>query len=306
MSAVTIAICNFKGGVGKTVLAVNLATALANRLQSEGRRVLLLDLDPQASASMYMLQDRHWRSLVYPHSNRSLYGVISRNLHGACLPIVDADLLGGSDGSLFQGNGRQPTFPNLFLLPSHHDLDQIEDQLAARITSGIALAGVPRIIAPYALLYTLASEILESFDYIVLDCPPNHNHLVQNALYMADNVLVPVIPDWLSSNGLAHLIGTIAENFQRFEQKQKSVRAILPTLWDNRLSVFNDHRNRIATSLYDYWKVDPRLKPLLKGCELWDGLRRSGPVANLVEAYRPIVDLGPGDVARSSTVSGAA
>ncbi|MCR9143856.1 MAG: AAA family ATPase [bacterium] len=299
MPAKSIAICNFKGGVGKTVLAVNLATALANRLQKGGGRVLLMDLDSQANASAYMAGRENWRSQLYPNSAKSLFGVLERNLSRGFQPITADDLVGGEDALLFWSGDRRSHWTNLFLLPSHHDLWQMEDRLAAEGRRGIALTGMPREIMPFELLHEVSAWARESFDYIILDCPPGNHHLVQNALFTAENILVPVIPDWLSSGGLARLIHTLVEHFQRFQQTSKSVRAIVPTLWDNRLSVFNDHKARLANSLYEDWKTEDRLKKVLKGCELWDGLRRSGPVANLVEDCRPIVDLSPGDPARS-------
>jgi cellulose biosynthesis protein BcsQ len=299
MSAKSIAICNFKGGVGKTVLSVNLAVALANRLQSAGAKVLLFDLDSQANASAYMVGRDNWRKLLYPNSAKSLYGVLERNLSRGFQPIGAEDLIGGDDGLIFWSGDRRPHWNNLFLLPSHHDLVQMEDRLAVEGRRGIALAGTPREIKSFELLAEVTAWAREAFDYIILDCPPGNQHLVQNALFMADNILVPVIPDWLSSGGLARLIHTLVEHFQRFQQNSKSVRAIVPTLWDNRLSVFNDHKARLANSLYEDWKSEDRLKKVLKGCELWDGLRRSGPVANLVEDCRPIVDLGPADPARA-------
>jgi chromosome partitioning protein len=153
------AIGNQKGGVGKTTTAVALANALAER----GRRVLLVDLDPQASASISLG--------VEAKPGRSMAEVMSGQAHLAAGVIVELR-------------------PGLSLAPSAIELSESE------------LVLVGRIGREYALKKALA-PVTRRFDYILVDCPPSLSLLTVNALAAADKVLVPAIPQPLDTRGLA-------------------------------------------------------------------------------------------------------
>jgi chromosome partitioning protein len=160
-----LAIANQKGGVGKTATAVNLSAALAE----QGRRVLLLDLDSQASASTGVG--------VRAEPGRSSYEV----LIGA-IPARETLLATG--------------VPGLTVLPSSRDLAGAEVELVEfsdRHTKlGLALA-----------------PIAEDFDDIIIDCPPALGMLTLNALCAADSVLVPLQCEFYALEGLSALLDTI-------------------------------------------------------------------------------------------------
>jgi len=161
----SIAIINQKGGVGKTTTAVNLSAALA----ASGFRVGLIDLDPQAHASLHLG--------VSPVSE---------------LPTV-YDLLTSEVGL---ADVWQPISENLQVASSHIDLAAAEVELAGVVGREVILRD------------KLALEH-EKFDYVLIDCPPSLGILTLNALSAVDDVFLPLQPHFLALHGLSKLLQTI-------------------------------------------------------------------------------------------------
>ena len=161
----TIAIINQKGGVGKTTTAVNLSAALAE----SGKRVFLIDLDPQAHASLHL-------GVIPQEGEPSIYDVL--------LDEADIDEVA------------QEVRPNLTVLPSHLDLAAAELELAGEVGREVILRD--RIAA---------SEL--TADYVLIDCPPSLGVLTLNALTTVNEVLLPMQPHFLALHGLSKLLSTI-------------------------------------------------------------------------------------------------
>ena len=161
----SIAIMNQKGGVGKTTTAVNLSAALA----AAGRRVCLIDLDPQAHASLHL-------------------GVSLRDGEPSIYDVLTGD-------KLLQ-DVRRSVGENLSLVPAHLDLAAAEVELAGEVGRELILRD------------KLAQDDAE-LDYLVIDCPPSLGVLTINALTMVREVFLPLQPHFLALHGLSKLLRTI-------------------------------------------------------------------------------------------------
>ena len=177
----SIAVLNQKGGVGKTTTSVNLSAALA----AAGNRVCVIDLDPQAHATLHL-------GVTPGAEGQSIYEVL----------LGDATLI----------DARRKVSENLWLVSSHIDLAAAEVELAG-------------VVGREAILRDKLAEMLNhkrgesdwqssadsfaEFDFLILDCPPSLGILTLNALAAVNEVLLPLQPHFLALHGLSKLLQTI-------------------------------------------------------------------------------------------------
>ena len=185
-----ISIANQKGGVGKTTTSINMAASLA----IQGRRTLLVDVDPQGNSTTGLGIDRS-------QLQSSLYDVLS--------------------GSRFLGEVLcQTELPLLLLIPSSRDL----------IGAEIELVGAER--REHRLKDALAS-VREHYDYLILDCPPSLGLLTLNALTAADSLLVPIQSEYYALEGLSALLETL-RLVQKRLNPALGLEGIVITMFDGR------------------------------------------------------------------------
>lgn len=195
MGATIYAVCNQKGGVGKTVTAVNLGIGLAR----EGRRVLLIDVDAQGSLTA---------SLGYNQPDQ--------------MEVTLATIMGGiiGDDPFPPGTGIIHHSEGVDLLPANIELSGLEVTLV-------------NTMSRETILREYLKTIRDSYDVILLDCCPSLGMLTINALAAADKVLIPVQAHYLSIKGLEQLIRTIAK-VRRQINPGLSIAGILVTMADMR------------------------------------------------------------------------
>ncbi|MCV7152623.1 ParA family protein [Mycolicibacterium pyrenivorans] len=189
--AKVVAMCNQKGGVGKTTSTINLGAALAEY----GRRVLLVDLDPQGALSA---------GLGVPHYE------LDNTVHNLLVePRVSID-------EVLQST----RVPGMDLVPSNIDLSAAEIQLVNEVGREQSLA---RALYP----------VLDRYDYVLIDCQPSLGLLTVNGLACSDSVIIPTECEYFSLRGLALLTDTVEKVHDRLNPKL-SISGILITRYDPR------------------------------------------------------------------------
>ncbi|MCB1156558.1 MAG: AAA family ATPase [Leptospiraceae bacterium] len=316
MAATTICLMNFKGGVGKTTLTVNLAAGLANETREDGEpyKVLLIDADPQSNASVYTLGE-YWRKTIYPSPDNSLYGVFLRLFKGSKNGLGPDDIIGSFD----EDAPKTPIFatqkkifsdgkakyeealaywPNLHVIPSHYGLVNIEKQMKFSKDGTVKIPALGGSYYYFEILDKISRYIRQKYDFILIDCPPNLYTMSENALYFADHIVIPVIPDWLSTNGINWLVMQLFSISKKYRRKAKSIRAIVPTLWTEKEAVFARHIRILKRSLAS-WKKIEKYQNILEKAEVWEGLQRSSSVTKAIDSLRPIVDYPSTEASRA-------
>lgn len=197
LAAKIISVMNFKGGVGKTTLSVNIAACLA---QDFHKRVLLVDLDAQANASIWVLGAARWHgfanSMNMIKTSFGLFRERVRRLH-VVRPYGHPEVRGGF-------------LPDFWIIPASYHLIETEEDI--RRKKDLALIE-QRYIKDSEYKYLLGSigplkrtNSASGYDYVIYDTPPNLYSVTRNALFSSDYLLIPCIPDALSTFGLKLLI----------------------------------------------------------------------------------------------------
>jgi chromosome partitioning protein len=171
----SIAIINQKGGVGKTTTAVNLSAALA----ATGQRVCLIDLDPQAHATLHL-------GLSPAGQTQSMYDVLT--------------------GEANLSDALEQVHESLWVAGSHIDLAAAEVELAG-------------VVGREVILRDKLDEIQDRFDFLFIDCPPSLGVLTLNALAAVDEVFLPLQPHFLALHGLSKLLQTIELVARRLNER---------------------------------------------------------------------------------------
>lgn len=206
-----MAIANQKGGVGKTTTTINLAAALAEK----GKRVLIIDMDPQGNTS-------------------SGLGIDKDELDTTVYQLMIGD-------NTFDECVQRNVFDNL-------------DVLAANVNlAGIEIETMDMDNRNY-ILRDIISKVEDRYHFIIIDCPPSLNTLTINAMTTADSVLVPIQCEYYALEGLSQLIYTINLVKERLNSKL-CINGVVFTMYDGRtnlsMQVIENVRNNLNQTIYD-------------------------------------------------------
>lgn len=194
-NAKIIAVVNQKGGTGKTTTTENIGIGLVN----EGKKVLLIDMDPQGSLTI---------SLGYPRPDE-MYPTLSDVLE----KVIRENLDNPKEGIINQREG-------VDLMPGNIELSGLEVSLV-------------NIMSRETILKRYLDEIKKDYDYILLDCMSSLGMVTMNALVAADSVLIPVQAQYLSAKGLEQLLQTVSKVRRQINPKLK-IDGIVLTMVDKR------------------------------------------------------------------------
>ncbi|MGO1561076.1 Chromosome (plasmid) partitioning protein ParA [Actinomycetales bacterium JB111] len=203
-----IAMCNQKGGVGKTTTTINLAAALA----AYGRRVLIVDFDPQGAASAGL-------GINANELDRTVYQLLMESRPNVHEAILTTDVEG------------------LDILPANIDLSAAEVQLVGEVAREQALA---RVIAP----------VVDDYDLVIIDCQPSLGLLTVNALTAAHGVIIPLEAEFFALRGVALLVETIEKVTDRLNPRLR-IDGILATMVDLRTLHSREVLDRVREAFGD-------------------------------------------------------
>lgn len=202
MAAEIIAIANQKGGVGKTTTAINLSAALAQK----GKRVLLIDSDPQGNATSGLGFDKR-------EFQPNIYNVLVE-----LLPL--------------EKTIKATKFQNLSVSGANSDLIGAEVELASALARESRLKGS-------------ISAQRDAFDFMVIDCPPSLGLVTINALVAADKVLVPIQGEYYAMEGLAQFLDAVSRIQQSLNPRLQLEGGVL-TMFDSRMTLSNQVREEVS------------------------------------------------------------
>ena len=212
----TVAICNPKGGVGKTTTTVNLGVGLAR----EGKRVLLVDADPQGDLTTCL----GWQNT----------DAIPITLATKLKEVISDERTDPFAGILSHKEG-------IDLLPSNLELATMEMSLVTAMCRETAMR-------------SYLNEVKENYDYILIDCMPSLGMITLNSLTAADSVIIPVQAQYLPAKGMTQLLQTISKVKKRINPSLK-IDGILLTLVDGRTNLARSTAEALRNNFGNFIRI---------------------------------------------------
>jgi len=225
--AIVVSFINLKGGVGKTTLTVNIASVLA---KIHNKKILVVDLDPQTNATVSLISQIDWQK-INDIEKQTLFHLFNDKLNGSSEFDLKKAIVKNVSG-----------IRNLDLIPSSLNLVEIQD----RITD----IGTKAFISHIDVLSNELTPIIDNYDYILIDCPPNLGAITLNGIVMSDYYVIPTTPDILSKIGIS-LITNRINNFTKVRKDCNiELAGIVFTKVDNRTNLHASTRLEMRNRTY--------------------------------------------------------
>lgn len=243
MSAKVFALINLKGGVAKTTTTVGLAQTLSG---VEHKKVLVIDLDPQTNATTMLIGEEKWLSL---------------DQNGYTLATLFEDAINDTatfslDKTLQKSVGNIVEVQSVDLLPSSLKLIDLQDRLITMPS------GKYQTRNPVNILRRGIKDIIDDYDYVLIDCPPNLGYITLNGLRISDGYIIPTIPDVMSTYGIPQIVTRVAEFSEELENQILPV-GIVATKVRGQAAIHTrtmaDMRNRAGNPLGSSGLIYPRV-----------------------------------------------
>lgn len=202
-----ISIINYKGGVGKTTLTTNIAGDLAQL----GYKVLMIDLDPQASLTFSFLKPDEWKKKVADKHTIKNWFSDSKKIRTE--RFEDLIITPYTVKDSLENKGK------LDLVSSHLELINVDLELATKL-GGANMTQVKEqfIKVHHRLLDGINQLPDDAYDIILIDCPPNFNIVTKNAIVASDYILIPAKPDYLSTMGIDYLKNSLDKLVKEYNE----------------------------------------------------------------------------------------
>ena len=193
-----VSVINYKGGVGKTTVTANLAAFLAGK----GKRILIIDLDPQASLTFSFFQPEDWDPKYAKHHTIRNWFSSKKSLKAEKFE----DLIIQPERVLKPITDKSKGTGTLKIISSHLKLINVDLELATELGGSNMKLSKEKFLKVHGMLSDGIKSLGEDyFDLILIDCPPNFNIITKNAIVASDFILVPAKPDYLSTLGIDYL-----------------------------------------------------------------------------------------------------
>lgn len=244
-----ISLVNQKGGVGKTTSSINLAAALGQK----GKRVLLVDMDPQGNCTTGL-------------------GLSSSNFSGDIYELI-------TGVTEIRKCVKKTKFKNLSIIPSTINLAGVDVEFVRHMIED------PQFRQNEQLKEKL-SEIKENYDFIIIDCQPSLGIGTMNALVASDSVIIPVQCEFLALEGIAQLLNSIIM-IQNSMNKDLRIEGVLLTMYDGRTKIAYE----VVENIRGYFKdkvfetIIPRLVRLVEAPSHGKPINEYDPTSRACEAY---------------------
>lgn len=220
-----ISVINYKGGVGKTTVTANLAGELAFR----GKRVLLLDMDAQASLTFSFVTPDYWHdNLKESKTIKKWFDCITNGIQ--TVPLSDLVENPSKINNFLLENGVPGGI--IDLISSHLGLINVDLELATLLGGASLTQTKNNYIKVHGKLRTEIQDIATTeYDVVLIDCPPNFNIVTKNALIASDKILIPAKPDYLSTLGIDYLyrnVQTLVKDFNEYASEDSDIDEVTP------------------------------------------------------------------------------